>query len=214
MSRLWGKRVRYACWFWWVETKLSIIWQILSVRPDRHAVTILTLTDHVRTSCYMAHIRAQNTFWLQGLFWTNSTKSSALVYILPLPNIFQRVYFVKFGGESRLALLFFEPWPTYACQANSFSSGYITVQGIVTFWLYMICLNQGFSTIFHRGPKEVQNICLRAKWTPLSELFLYIFMYSRDDKRAKLNWLLCGSRARLGLQAAYLEPLAKLLYPS
>ena len=29
---------------------------------------------------------------------------------------------------------------------------------------------------------------LRAKWTPLSKLFLYISMYSRGDQRAKLNW--------------------------
>ena len=27
-------------------------------------------------------------FWLQGLFWTNSTKNSPIVYILPLTNIF------------------------------------------------------------------------------------------------------------------------------
>ena len=48
-------------------------------------------------------------FWLQGLFWTKSTKSSPLVYILPLTNIFQRGYFVKFGGKLPLAPLYFEP---------------------------------------------------------------------------------------------------------
>ena len=56
------------------------------------------------------HPRLKILFWLQGLFWTNSTKSSPLVYILPLTNIFQRGYFVKFGGKSPLAPLYFEPW--------------------------------------------------------------------------------------------------------
>ena len=60
--------------------------------------------------------RAQNTFWLQGLFWTNSTKSSPLrVYFAMDKNfskIFQRGYFVKFGSESPLAPLFYmhESW--------------------------------------------------------------------------------------------------------
>ena len=54
-------------------------------------------------------VRLKILFWLQGLFWTNSTKSSPLVYILPLTNIFQRGYFVKFGGKLPLAPLYFEP---------------------------------------------------------------------------------------------------------
>ena len=52
-------------------------------------------------------------FGLQGLFWTNSIKSSPLVYILPLTYILQRGYLVKFGGESPLAPLYFEPCLTY-----------------------------------------------------------------------------------------------------
>ena len=56
-------------------------------------------------------------------------------------------------------------------------------------YIFFSILEQGFSTLFHRGPNKVQNICLRAKWTPLSELFLYISMYSRCDQRAKLHWL-------------------------
>ena len=44
------------------------------------------------------------------LFWTNSTRSSPLLYILQLTNIFfQRGYFVKFGGKSPLANLYFGP---------------------------------------------------------------------------------------------------------
>ena len=40
-----------------------------------------------------------------------------------------------------------------------------------------------------RGQKKIKIICSRAKWTTLSELFLYISMYSRGDQRAKLKWL-------------------------
>ena len=49
-------------------------------------------------------------FWLQKLIWTNSTKSSHLVHILLLTNIFQRSYFVTFGGSITPAPMYFEPW--------------------------------------------------------------------------------------------------------
>ena len=50
-------------------------------------------------------------FWLEGLFWTDCTKSkSPLLYILPLTKNFQNGYFVKIGGKLPLALLNFEPW--------------------------------------------------------------------------------------------------------
>ena len=58
-----------------------------------------------------------------------------------------------------------------------------------------ISICQGFSIFM-----ESKNICFRFKWTPLSELFLYISMYSRGDQRAKLHWL--------DPQTTYWEPLA------
>ena len=77
-----------------------------------------TVPPYPLPACYTT--KAQNTFLVtggQGLFWTNSTKSSPLVYILPLTNIFQKGYFVKFGGKSPLAPLYFEPCtPLRACR--------------------------------------------------------------------------------------------------
>ena len=78
-------------------------WPAMWVSYDMVPLWLLQVTVPLRA-------RLKILFWLQGLFWTNSTKSSPLVYILPLTNIFQRGYFVKFGGKSPLAPLYFEPW--------------------------------------------------------------------------------------------------------
>ena len=50
-------------------------------------------------------------------------------------------------------------------------------------------IRSGSQLCFMEDQRKCKNICLRAKWTPLFELFLYISIYSWGDLRAKLHWL-------------------------
>ena len=81
--------------------------------------------------------------------------------------------------------------------ATSFTQN-ITQRDVLVWQFPAKPLQQGFSTIFHGGPKEVWKCMLKGKikWTPLSELFLYISMYSRGDQQAEF-----------GPRAACWEPL-------
>ena len=76
-------------------------------------------------------------FWLQGLFWTNSTKSNPLVYILPLTSIFQRAYFVKFWGRLALRSLLF-----WACNVGT----EMVPRHTWNYNLVKICISQHFYT--------------------------------------------------------------------
>ena len=60
--------------------------------------------------------RLKILFWLQGLLWTNSIKSSPLIFYHQ--QIFLKVYFVKFGGETIRPLVF---WALPSTESNNFN---------------------------------------------------------------------------------------------
>ena len=69
-----------------------------------------------------------------------------------------------------------------------------------------LCL-RGSQLYFIEDQRKYKNICSRAKWRPLPELFQYIFMHSRDDQRAKLNGPLAGFAPWAASWAPALSPV-------
>ena len=58
------------------------------------------------TNCVWSRVQ-KTSLVIRASLEKKSIKSSPLVYILPLTNIFQRSYFVKFGGKSPLTPEYF-----------------------------------------------------------------------------------------------------------
>ena len=83
------------------HTKTLGFWGLCPLDPTRYLL--------IRYTCTIANFAPglKILLWLQGLFWTNSTKSSPLVCILPLTNIFQRGLFCKIWGRIALSPLVF-----------------------------------------------------------------------------------------------------------
>ena len=98
----------------------------------------LLLTGYVGlyTRYWCGYCQGSGLISLQGLLWINFTKSSPLVYILPLTNIFQRGYFVKFGDKLPLSPLVF--W-ALVTKSQRIIEGTIRVHCSYMFWMCSSC---------------------------------------------------------------------------